>query len=68
VNAFMQTLFTQGAFQGATPSAAYFVKCDNTTITPDDMENGIVNIVIGFAPINPAEFVTLTVRQTTLVS
>jgi phage tail sheath protein FI len=68
VNAFMHTLFTQGAFQGTTPSQAYFVKCDNTTTTPADMENGIVNIVIGFAPIKPAEFVMLTIQQTALVS
>ncbi|MHB8270137.1 phage tail sheath family protein [Bradyrhizobium sp.] len=67
VNAFMQTLFRQGAFQGAMPQQAYFVKCDNTTTTPTDMANGIVNIVIGFAPMHPAEFVTLTIQQTALV-
>lgn len=66
VSAFMHTLFTQGAFQGAAPSQAYFVKCDNTTTTPVDMENGIVNIVIGFAPMHPAEFVMLTLQQTAL--
>lgn len=63
VNDFMQTLFRQRAFQGATPGQAYFVKCDSTTTTPRDMENGIVNIVIGFAPIKPAEFVLLTIQQ-----
>jgi phage tail sheath protein FI len=68
VNAFMQTLFRQGAFQGTAPQQAYFVKCDNTTTTPADMENGIVNIVIGFAPMHLAEFVVLTIQQTTLVS
>jgi phage tail sheath protein FI len=68
VNAFMQTLFTHGAFQGTTPQQAYFVKCDNDTTTPADMENGIVNIVIGFAPMNPAEFVMLYIQQTALVS
>jgi phage tail sheath protein FI len=68
VNAFMQTLFTQGAFQGTTPPQAYFVKCDSTTTTPADMENGIVNIVIGFAPIKPAEFVVLTIQQIARVS
>jgi phage tail sheath protein FI len=68
VNAFMHTLFTQGAFQGTTPPQAYFVKCDSTTTTPADMENGIVNIVIGFAPIKPAEFVMLYIQQTALVS
>jgi phage tail sheath protein FI len=67
VNAFMQTLFRQGAFFGTTPPQAYFVKCDNTTTTPADMENGIVNIVIGFAPAHPAEFVMLTIQQTALV-
>jgi phage tail sheath protein FI len=67
VNAFMQTLFRQGAFQGTTPSQAYFVKCDSTTTTPADMANGIVNIVIGFAPMKPAEFVMLTIQQIALV-
>jgi len=66
VSAFMHTLFTQGAFQGAAPPQAYFVKCDNTTTTPADMENGVVNIAIGFAPMHPAEFVILTIQQTTL--
>jgi phage tail sheath protein FI len=68
VSAFMHTLFTQGAFQGTAPQQAYFVECDSTTTTPADMENGIVNIIIGFAPIKPAEFVVLTIQQTTLVS
>lgn len=68
VNAFMQTLFRQGAFFGTTPPQAYFVKCDTTTTTPVDIGNGIVNIVIGFAPMHPAEFVMLTIQQITLVS
>jgi uncharacterized protein len=68
VNAFMQMLFRQGAFFGTTPPQADFVKCDNTTTTPADIENGIVNIVIGFAPMNPAEFVMLTIQQTALIS
>lgn len=68
VSAIMHTLFTQGAFQGTTPQQAYFVKCDSSTTTPADMANGVVNIVIGFAPIRPAEFVILTIRQTALVS
>jgi phage tail sheath protein FI len=68
VNAFMHTLFTQGAFQGTTPPQAYFVKCDGTTTTPTDMQNGIVNIMIGFAPIKPAEFVILDIQQTALAS
>ena len=48
---FMQTLFRQGAFQGSTPQQAYFVKCDSETTTPTDQNNGIVNILVGFAPL-----------------
>ena len=62
-SAFMQTLFMQGAFQGTTPAQAYFVQCDSTTTTQADIENGIVNIVIGFAPVNPAEFVIIRIQQ-----
>jgi Bacteriophage tail sheath protein len=68
VNAFMQTLFRQVAFSGAAAQDAFFVKCDSTTTTPADMANGIVNVVIGFAPIRPAEFVVLTLQQAALVS
>ena len=52
-NAFMQTLFRQGAFQGTTPQQAYFVKCDSETTTQTDQNNGIVNILVGFAPLSP---------------
>jgi phage tail sheath protein FI len=51
---FLHTLFRQGAFQGATPREAYFVKCDKETTTQTDIDNGIVNIVVGFAPLKPA--------------
>lgn len=63
VGAFMQTLFRQGAFQGSSPRDAYFVKCDSTTTTQTDIDNGIVNIVVGFAPLKPAEFVILQIQQ-----
>ena len=63
VGAFMQSLFRQGAFQGATPSAAYFVKCDKETTTRNDIDLGIVNIVVGFAPLKPAEFVVIKIQQ-----
>jgi len=59
---FMQRLFRQGAFQGATPRAAYFVQCDATTTTPADQVAGIVNVLIGFAPLRPAEFVIVSLR------
>ena len=48
--AFMQNLFCQGAFQGSTPKKAYFVRCDRSTMTPDEIKRGIVNIIVGFAP------------------
>ncbi len=63
VGAFMQDLFRKGAFQGKTPRDAYFVKCDGETTTQEDIDHGIVNIVVGFAPLKPAEFVVITVQQ-----
>lgn len=63
VETFMHSLFRQGAFQGATPRDAYFVKCDRTTITQSDIDMGVVNIVVGFAPLKPAEFVIVTIQQ-----
>jgi phage tail sheath protein FI len=63
VGAFMQNLFRQGAFQGKTPADAYFVKCDKETTTQNDINLGIVNIVVGFAPLKPAEFVVIKIQQ-----
>jgi hypothetical protein len=63
VGAFMHDLFRKGAFQGAMPSDAYFVKCDGETTTQTDIDNGIVNIEVGFAPLKPAEFVILKIEQ-----
>jgi len=60
---FMNGLFRKGAFAGAKASDAYFVNCDSSTTTPDDINLGIVNVVVGFAPLKPAEFVVITVRQ-----
>jgi phage tail sheath protein FI len=65
VGAFMQSLFRQGALQGATPKEAYFVQCDRTTITQDDLDRGVVNVVIGLAPLHPAEFVIIRIQQMT---
>jgi hypothetical protein len=63
VGAFMHGLFRQGAFQGKTKQDAYFVKCDSETTTQNDINLGIVNIWVGFAPLKPAEFVILTLQQ-----
>jgi len=63
VGAFMHNLFRQGAFQGISPRDAYFVKCDKETTTQNDIDLGIVNINVGFAPLKPAEFVIITIQQ-----
>jgi Bacteriophage tail sheath protein len=63
VGAFMNGLFRQGAFAGATPRDAYFVKCDKETTTEDDVNRGVVNILVGFRPLKPAEFVVLKIQQ-----
>jgi phage tail sheath protein FI len=63
VGAFMNNLFRQGAFQGTNPRDAYFVKCDKETTTQNDVNLGIVNIVVGFAPLKPAEFVIIKIQQ-----
>jgi phage tail sheath protein FI len=63
LNAFMISLFRQGAFQGSTPDKAFYVKCDGETTTQNDRDHGIVNIEVGFAPLKPAEFVVITIQQ-----
>jgi phage tail sheath protein FI len=60
---FLQDLFRQGAFQGSSAASAYFVKCDSETTTQTDIDSGVVNILIGFAPLKPAEFVVLQIQQ-----
>ena len=63
VGSFMHNLFVQGAFQGTTPTDAYFVSCDATTNPQNQIDLGIVNVVVGFAPLKPAEFVILQIQQ-----
>jgi phage tail sheath protein FI len=63
VRTFMQNLFRQGVFRGTTPKEAYFVKCDRETTTDADIDRGIVNILVGFAPLKPAEFVILRIQH-----
>ncbi len=63
VGAFMTLLFRQGAFQGSTPSQAFFVKCDAETTTQADIDAGVVNVLVGFAPLKPAEFVVVKISQ-----
>jgi phage tail sheath protein FI len=63
VGAFMMRLFRQGAFQGSTPDKAFYVKCDSETTPQADINLGIVNIEVGFAPLKPAEFVIIKIQQ-----
>ena len=63
VGAFLQGLFLQGAFAGTTPDKAYFVKCDSENNPPPSVAQGIVNILVGFAPLYPAEFVVIQITQ-----
>jgi uncharacterized protein len=65
VDAFLLTMFRQGAFQGTKPEDGYFVKCGMDTTTRDDIDRGITNIIVGFAPLKPAEFVIITLQQLT---
>ena len=63
IKTFMTDLFRQGAFQGTTPNEAFYVRCDKDTTTQSDINRGIVNIEVGFAPLKPAEFVILKFKQ-----
>jgi phage tail sheath protein FI len=65
VGTFMHTLFRQGAFQGIAARDAYFVKCDRDSNPQEDVDRGIVNIIVGFAPLKPAEFVVIQLQQMT---
>jgi phage tail sheath protein FI len=63
ISAFMHNLFRQGAFQGMTSKEAYFVKCDKETTTQNDINLGIVNILVGFSALKPAEFIFIKIQQ-----
>lgn len=63
VDAFMHGLFREGAFQGPVPRDAYFVRCGGDTMTQDDIEQGRLNIMIGFAPLKPAEFIIIRIQH-----
>ena len=62
VTAFMQRLFRQGAFKGTSPRDAYIVRCGADTTTQADINAGIVNVFVGFAPLQPAEFVVVSLQ------
>ena len=59
VEMFLRALYREGAFQGVKPEQGYFVQCGRSTTTQADIDNGVVNLQIGFAPLRPAEFIIL---------
>jgi phage tail sheath protein FI len=63
ISAFMLRQFRAGMFQGKTPTDAFFVQVDEKTTTQADIDAGVVNILVGFAPLKPAEFVVLKFTQ-----
>jgi uncharacterized protein len=63
VSAFLRTLWRDGALMGRTPEEAFFVKCDEETNPPESIDAGRVVIVIGVAPVKPAEFVIFRIGQ-----
>jgi len=67
IKSFMMTLFRQGAFQGATPDQAFSVVCDASTNPQENIDAGIVTAQVAFAPLKPAEFVVIQVRQKSLL-
>jgi phage tail sheath protein FI len=68
IDAFLLGQWRRGALVGSTASQAWFVKCDPTTTTQADIDRGVVNIIVGFAPLKPAEFVIITISQLTAAS
>jgi len=62
VRLFLYTIFLQGGFSGSQPDEAYYVKCDSYTTTANDIQNGILNIIVGIAPINPSQFINIGIR------
>ena len=66
VSNFLTSVWRDGALAGVTPEEAFFVRCDRTTMTPDDIDNGRLICLIGIAPVKPAEFVIFRISQKTI--
>lgn len=65
ITAFLTQVWRDGALMGRTPEEAFFVKCDRTTMTQADIDNGRLIVQIGIAPVKPAEFVIFRIGQWT---
>ena len=66
VHSFLGMVWRDGALQGNKEEQAFFVKCDHTTMTQDNIDNGRLICVIGVAPVKPAEFVIIRIEQRTI--
>jgi uncharacterized protein len=66
ISNFLRTIWRNGALMGVTEEEAFFVKCDRTTMTQDDFDNGRLICLIGVAPVKPAEFVIFRISQKTI--
>lgn len=66
VSNFLTSVWRDGALAGVTPEEAFFVRCDRTTMTPDDIDNGRLICLVGIAPVKPAEFVIFRISQKTI--
>jgi phage tail sheath protein FI len=62
---FLTTAWRDGALMGTTPEEAFYVTCDRTTMTQDDIDNGRLIAEVGVAPVKPAEFVIIRITQST---
>jgi len=63
VSAFIMNQWRAGALAGTTAEEAFFIKCDRTTMTQDDIDNGLLICIIGIAPVKPAEFIVFRITQ-----
>jgi uncharacterized protein len=65
VTDFLTTEWRSGMLQGTAAEQAFFVRCDPSTMTQNDLDNGRLNVVVGVAPVKPAEFVIINIGQWT---
>jgi phage tail sheath protein FI len=65
VQDFLLGLLRQGALVGRKPDEAFFVKCDRTTMTQSDIDQGVIKVLVGFAPLRPAEFLIIQIQRLT---
>ncbi len=63
ISQFLTGVWRSGALMGTTAEEAFFVKCDRSTMTQDDIDNGRLIVLIGVAPVKPAEFVIFRIAQ-----